>query len=112
MTLPTGHLATSSVEVNGQVVEYRSLSRKEVLKCAADYKDNVDGAENFLLMCGTGCTEEEAIAFRENTDPNEAGKLIDGIIYLSGLVIDPKAIPKNGTKLPSSTVSSTVLTSS
>jgi len=116
MGLPVGQLAKGSVNVNGQVVEYRSLSRKEVLKCGTAYKDDIDGAENFILVCGTGCTEEEAIAFRENTDPTEAGKLIDGIIYLSGLATPenghgPKGALKESSSSPSSRASSTPSTS-
>lgn len=91
MTLPVGQLAKGKIEINGEVVEIRSLSRREAVKIATDYSDDADGGEVFILMCGTGCTEDEAVAFRDNTDPMVAAKLIEGIARLSGI-----PIPENG----------------
>lgn len=84
MTLPIKPLARSSVEVAGATVEYRSLSRAEALRMS-EFRGREDEAEVFLLTSGTGCTEDEARAFRDGNDTETAGLLIDAIITLSGL---------------------------
>ena len=84
MSLPIKALATDSVTIAGQAVEYRSMSRAQALALAS-YKGREDEAEVFILMSGTGCSEEEAKAFREGNDTATAGLLIDGILVLSGL---------------------------
>ncbi len=98
MPLPINPLPTSSVEVGGTAVAIRSLSRSEALRMNA-FLGREDEAEVFLLVCGTGCTDDEAKAFRDGNDTDTAGLLIDAIIVLSGLsrkrgpdgrVTDPK----------------------
>ena len=84
MALPKVELPRSSVEVGGQKVEFRSLSRKEAIKLQ-DYQDDADGAEVHILMCGTGCTEAEANEFRESANLTDADVLIKAILVLSGL---------------------------
>lgn len=90
--LPTIALPTNSVEVGGQPVKFRSLSRKEAMHLTQDFRDNPDAAEVFILAAGVGVTEAEAEEWRNSTDPIEAGKVIDGILILSGLADgqDPK----------------------
>lgn len=83
--LPSIPLPKNSVEIAGKTIEFRSLSRTETLKLTTQFKEDADGAEIFLLMCGVGVTEDEAKSWRDETDPFSAGKLIDGIIILSGL---------------------------
>ena len=87
MTLPAGVLVRKTVTVNGAPVEIRSLSRSEAVALHR-YVGDEDGGEIFLIAKGTGCTEEEARVFRETTDVEEAGVLIDGIVVLSGLTKD------------------------
>lgn len=98
MPLPINPLPTSSVDVAGTSVAIRSLSRSEALRMNA-FLGREDEAEVFLLTCGTGCSEDEAKAFRDGNDTDTAGLLIDAIIGLSGLarkrgpdgrVADPK----------------------
>lgn len=84
MALPINPLPSSSIEIAGQSVAFRSLSRSEALKMQT-FVGRVDDAEIFLLSCGTGCSEEEARAFRDGNDTVTAGLLIDAIIVLSGL---------------------------
>jgi hypothetical protein len=88
--LPSIPLPTDSVEVGGMVVKFRSLSRAEALKVTTDFKNNIDGAEIFILSCGVGVSLEEAKEWRDSTDPIHAGMVIDGIINLTGLSDDPK----------------------
>jgi hypothetical protein len=83
--LPSVPLPTDSVEIDGQEIKFRSLSRSEALKLTTQFTEDADGAEIFLLTCGVGVSEEEAIAWRNATDPLTAGKVIDGIIILTGL---------------------------
>lgn len=95
--LPQVALPTKSVEVGGTPVQFRSLSRTEAMKVTTQFRDNPDGAEVFILACGVGVSEDEAAAWRNATDPTEAGKVIDGILVLSGLAEgqgDPKAPTK------------------
>jgi hypothetical protein len=94
MPLPTAPLATGEVTIGGTVVTFRSLSRAQALKLN-DFRADPDAAEVFILVSGTGCSEEEAQAFRESNDTDTAGLLIDGILIASGLAgkdgADPKA---------------------
>lgn len=93
MGLPIIPLPSSSVEVNGATVTFRSLSRAEALSLQ-DYRGREDEAEVLILQWATGATPEEAQAFRDGTMTAEAGKLIDAILVFSGLAegdTDPKA---------------------
>jgi hypothetical protein len=87
MALPIAPLATATVEIAGTVVEYHAMSRAQALKL-----NGLTGRENeaeiLILTSGTGCTEDEAQAFREGNDTDTAGLLIDGILVLSGLATD------------------------
>lgn len=82
--LPTKALPTGSIDIAGTSVAYRSLSRAEALQMQS-FKGREDEAEVFLLVHGTGCSDEEARAFRDNNDTETAGLLIDAIIVISGL---------------------------
>jgi hypothetical protein len=84
MPLPIQTLATDSVTIAGIEVEYRAMSREEVLRLQK-FEGDPDGAEVFALVCGTGCSEAEAQEFRTQNDAITAGLLIDGILILSGL---------------------------
>jgi hypothetical protein len=92
MPLPIAPLATGEVTIAGSVVTFHSLSRAQALQLN-DYRGREDEAEVFILVAGTGCSEAEAIAFREGNDTDTAGLLIDGILIVSGLAEadDPKA---------------------
>lgn len=97
--LPTIPLPRQTVDVGGTPVEFRSLSRAEALKVTSEYKHDggADEAEIFVLSRGTGVTEAEAKRWRDETDPIEAGKVIDGILILSGIAElgpDGEAHPK------------------
>jgi hypothetical protein len=99
--LPTKPLPTASIDIAGVNVAYRSLSRSEALRMQT-FKGREDEAEIFLLVCGTGCTEEEAQAFRDSNDTETAGLLIDAIIVISGLTKSITADGKgpDGRRLP------------
>lgn len=84
MPLPIKALARDTVLIDGQAVEYHSMSRAQALQLQT-YKGREDEAEVFILVSGTGCSEDEARAFREGNDTETAGLLIDGILVLSGL---------------------------
>jgi hypothetical protein len=111
VALPVIPLPSSVVEVNGAPVPFRSLSRSEAL-ALQDFRGREDEAEVYILVAATGCTEEEAQAFREGTMTMEAGKLIDAILVLSGLAegtdpagdpIDPKAATNGRSRTARST---------
>lgn len=88
--LPSVPLPEDHIEINGQTVTFRSLSRAEAMRVSTQFRDNPDGAETFIIACGVGVTEEEAAKWRAEIDPITAGKLVDAIIILTGLVDDPK----------------------
>ena len=93
MPLPIVPLTQGSVVIGGETVEYRALSRAEAMTLNG-YRGREDEAEVFILMAGTGCSQDEAKAFREGNDVETAGALIDGILILSKLAsddTDPKA---------------------
>jgi hypothetical protein len=99
MALPIAPLATATLEIGGEIVEYRSMSRAQALKLNG-LKGREDEAEILILTSGTGCTEDEAQAFREGNDTDTAGLLIDSIIRLSGLETVRHDIHKGAAKCP------------
>jgi hypothetical protein len=82
--LPAVPLPRDEVVVAGERVLVRSLSRSEVVR-VAEFKDNPDGAEDFILACGVGVSVDEAHAWRDTVDADVAGLVIDRICELSGL---------------------------
>lgn len=92
--LPIKPLPRASVEIEGQPVEVRGLSRSEALHLSTRFtQDTADEAEVYILTCGTGVSADEARAFLSQTDATTAGLLIDKIIELSGITAgdaDPK----------------------
>lgn len=89
--LPSVPLPTDTIDINGQEVRFRSLSRAETLKLTTQFKDDPDSAEIFVLACGTGVSLDQAKQWRDETDPTTAGKLVDGIIILTGLAKSEEA---------------------
>ena len=85
MSLPVVPLGRGTVIIGDEVIEYRALSRSEALRLNT-YRGREDEAEVYIIQCGTGCTEDEAKAFRDGNDAPTAGLLIDGIIEISGLM--------------------------
>lgn len=84
MSLPVVPLPRGSVEIAGELVTFRSLSRSEALHMQT-FRGREDEAEIHLLVCGTGVTSDEAKAWRDSVDTETAGILIDAIINVSGL---------------------------
>lgn len=85
-TLPTKALPTSTVDIDGTAVEVRGLSRSEALRLSTHFKDDIDGAESFIIASGTGVTQEQASEWRDATEPATAGIVIDEVLRLSGLM--------------------------
>lgn len=96
MALPVVPIARSSVTIGSEVVEFRALSRAEAM-VLNEYRGRENEAEVFIITAGTGCTEAEAIAFRQNNDIETAGLLSDAILVLSKLA-DKEADPKSPMK--------------
>jgi hypothetical protein len=96
MPLPIVPLASGTVTIGGVAVPYHSLSRAQALQLNG-YKGREDDAEILILAGGTGCTDDEARAFREGNDTATAGLLIDAILEISGLTNSPKASARQGT---------------
>jgi hypothetical protein len=84
MPLPVPPLPTDTVEIGGEKVAIRSLSRDAVLKLSG-FTDDTAGAEVFLLVNGTGVSDEEARAWRTQVAPDVAGALLVAIASLSGI---------------------------
>jgi hypothetical protein len=79
-------LETTTVALgDGVKVEVRKLSRVEALRISK-LSGDVEAADNFILACGAGVTEEEALAWRSKVSPEDAGAVVDAICELSGLV--------------------------
>lgn len=83
MSLPYVPLPTDVVQVAGQEVKVRGLSRAEVLAIQGrDY----EWSDNYILACGAGVTEEEAREWRNAVPPDVGAAVVDRICELSGLV--------------------------
>lgn len=92
---------------DGQCLQIRGLSRAEALQLRA-HGDDVTAIEIHCLMAGTGCTEEEAVAWHAATSSAEVEALINAIARLSGF--DPDEGKAGAEDLPSATT--TALTTS
>lgn len=84
MSLPDLPLRTDTVVVGDAKVQIRSLSRAEALKVGT-FNGDMEAAENWLLACGAGVTEDEAREWRNAVSAEDAGTIIDAICELSGL---------------------------
>lgn len=91
MSLPTIPLPTRVIDLGGGAeVTIRGLSRAEARHLSTAFKDgsesgDVDGAEVWLLVTVLGVSDAEAQLWREQTDAVTVGKVVDGIIELSGM---------------------------
>ena len=84
MGLPTVPLARSSIEIGGEAVEFRSLSRSEVIELG-EMTGDAGTAEVYVLARACGITEAEAQAWRDEVDATTAGDLLAAIREVSGL---------------------------
>jgi hypothetical protein len=84
MTLPVVPIPTDTVAVGDGKVEVRALSRSEVLKLG-NFKEDVDAAEVFILARGTGYSEDDVIAWREQCPAGAISPVVDRIVEMSGL---------------------------
>jgi dihydrodipicolinate synthase/N-acetylneuraminate lyase len=84
MALPVVPLPKGSVEIAGQTVEYRSLSRDEVARLSALTED-VNEAEVFTIAAATGVTTDEATEWRKSVSAATASMLLKAIAETSGL---------------------------
>ena len=98
MPLPLSPLAKGSVDIAGEAVAFRSMSRAEALRLR-DYEGQTGEAEAFIVSAGTGVSVEEARMWFEGVDSPTGATLIDAILVLSGLKSPPKSPsnkPSNG----------------
>lgn len=82
--LPSEPLARSSVAIGDTKVEFRALSRSEVMALAA-FEGDPNGGETHVLACGAEVSVEEAQEWRAATSPETVGILVDAILELSKL---------------------------
>ena len=84
MSLPVGKLGTDTVQINGSVIEIRSLSMTEALGLDA-FSNRKAEAPAYLIEKATGVTTEEATAFLDSHGIDDGLKLVSAILELSGL---------------------------
>lgn len=86
MALPIVPLPTAEVEVNGEKVTVRGLSRAAAIKLSTQFtQETADEAEVFVLAQGTGVTEDEARQWLASVDVTTASTVLEKIIELSAL---------------------------
>jgi hypothetical protein len=86
LALPTRPLPTDTVDVFGEAVTVRGLSRAEAIKVTTQYDaKTADDAEAFIVAKGTSVTEAEAKEWLAATEQETAGRLVDRILELSNL---------------------------
>lgn len=86
MGLPKTSLPTQVVQVAGQDVQIRGMSRAEVHKIGTD----LEAAEAVVISFACDVTVEEAQAWLGSTSADDAQVLIEAVIALSGLGDAPK----------------------
>lgn len=86
MTLPAVPLPRDKVDVHGEQVAVRGMSRLEVARLATGvFAGKNDDAEIFVLSCGADIPEEEAREWLGSVHADVAGPVLDRICELSGL---------------------------
>jgi hypothetical protein len=105
MPLPTAPLARGTVEVAGETVEVRSLTRAEALamRAIADRPDAERAGEVYLIAHGLDISEEEAGAWWDASDPMAVQKLVQGIAVVSRLIGSDGTAPNSPPSAASST---------
>jgi hypothetical protein len=88
-TLPLDPLATGSVDIAGNEVPIRSLSRPEGIRLQT-FQGHEDDAEAYIVAASTGVTDDEARAWLAAVSIETGGRMVDAILQLSGLM-DPRA---------------------
>lgn len=86
MTLPALPTRSEVVEVDGQDVKVRGLTRHEaflVQRITAD--GDIEGAEVQILAAGTDTPPEEVRAWYQGASNEQVGVLVDAVVRLSGL---------------------------
>ena len=84
MALPIVPLPKEAVLIGDTTVEYRSLSRDEVVSLAG-MTDDPSGAEVFIISRATGVTPEEATTWRQEVTAETADHLLSAIATISGI---------------------------
>ena len=109
MALPAAPLARGTVEVAGQMVEVRSLTRGEALeiRALAGEPDADRRGEILMIAWGTDTSPEEAEAWWRASDPVAVQKLVRGIAVVSRLLAEDGGDPKPELSARSSRASST-----
>lgn len=98
--LPRPTLPTSTLEIDGTFVEYRSLSRAQAI-ALNDYQGRPNEGEDWILACGLDVPLEEAHAWREAVTTAVGGRLLEAIIDISGLsVADVRAALREDDEAP------------
>jgi hypothetical protein len=98
--LPKIPLPTGAVDVGGQTVIIRGLSRTEYLAVGRFGRDGFEDGEALILSAGTGVTVDEAKTWLNTTDPQTAGTVLDAIVALSGGIGSDGTNPKPDTSEP------------
>lgn len=93
MPLPVAPIARGTVEVAGEAVAIRSLTRAEAL-AMRDLSGEDDAnrlGEIFLIAHGTDCPEDEAAAWWDASDAPDVQTLVSSIAILSRLLVKKEA---------------------
>lgn len=109
MALPAAPLARGTVEVAGEMVEVRSLTRGEALeiRALAGEPDADRRGEVLMIAWGTDTSPEEAEGWWRASDPVAVQKLVRGIAVVSRLLAEDGGDPKPAPSARSSRASST-----
>src|SRR5262245_51633579 len=98
--LPRPTLPNGTIEIEGERVEYRSLSRAQAIELN-NYQGRPNEGEDWILACGLDITVDEARAWREAVTTEVGGHLLEAIIDISGLsVADVRAALREDDEAP------------
>lgn len=103
-TLPIKALPTDTVSIEGVPVTVRGLSRSEAMRFMTGFtaeampdqgvEARANAAEVYLIVKGVGASEAEATAWRDTTDMETVGAVVDLVVKLSALSDRKDADPK------------------
>jgi hypothetical protein len=84
--LPKAKGPVDTVDVDGELVEVRGMTRGEVTTLMGMKDESVDKSDAFALSCGAGVSTTEAAEWLASAPMGVSQSLLEAVLRLSGLM--------------------------
>lgn len=85
MALPISEVQSAKVEIAGEQVEVRGMTRAQVHRCRALGEDNLLQVESLAVALSTGTPEPEALEWVSAAPSGDVQKILETAYRLSGM---------------------------